>query len=230
MGQTESSQELDFSFFGRQDKPLVGYPKKTTIPNPSFLTSKGQKKANFQILEEWGDFIPEGAFSGNNDIVKVKLPDRITKIGKSAFKNCRNLKIIEGKGVTIIGDSAFRGCISLETVNFNERGISVLAPFSFSGCRKLSNYKILSGAKVDWNAFFLSEGIKPRTQLYENDFQEEWKDTVPTGAFRFRFDVKGVSLPERITKIESYAFNGCVNLKGFKKWGVEIEKDAFTTL
>ena len=215
------------SFYRRQDKPLVGYPKKTTTTNPSSVPSK---VPYFQIPKEWGDSIPEEAFLENNYLVKVKLPDRITKIGKSAFKNCRKLKIIEGKGVTTIGDSAFRGCVSLVTADFNERGMSDLAPFSFDDCRKLSNYKVSSGAKVDWNAFIRCEGIKSRTQLCEDDFQEEWEGTVPTGAFRFRFDVKGVSLPERITKIESYAFNGCINLTPFKKRGVEIEKDAFTTL
>ena len=59
--------------------------------------------------------IGDNAFSCNEGLKTVKLPDSITDIGKSAFFDCMNLEQINiPDGVTEIKDSTFDECRSLK--------------------------------------------------------------------------------------------------------------------
>ena len=62
--------------------------------------------------------IGEWAFSDNDSIESVTVPDTVTEIGDGAFDSCDNLTTVTfaGNAVKIIGSSAFCGCVSL--VNF----------------------------------------------------------------------------------------------------------------
>ena len=51
--------------------------------------------------------------------MSIEIPDSVTSIGSSAFKNCNSLTSIEiPDSVTSIGDGAFYWCTSLTSITF----------------------------------------------------------------------------------------------------------------
>ncbi|MDE7140171.1 MAG: Ig-like domain-containing protein, partial [Treponemataceae bacterium] len=57
-------------------------------------------------------------YTGNE--TDVKIPDGVTGIGKSAFRECTSLTSVTiPDGVTSIGWDAFYGCTNLDTVNYD---------------------------------------------------------------------------------------------------------------
>ena len=57
------------------------------------------------------------AFSGNEELVAVIIPDSITSINVGAFWECTALRSVEiGSGVTTIGTRAFHLCTSLTSI------------------------------------------------------------------------------------------------------------------
>ena len=64
--------------------------------------------------------IAGSAFKNNDTITSITIPDSVTTIGSSAFRNCSNLTtatVSENSQLTTIGDSAFRDCPSLTSIN-----------------------------------------------------------------------------------------------------------------
>lgn len=57
--------------------------------------------------------IEAGAFAGNTSVVEVKLPDTVTEIPASTFKDCTSLTGVIANNIASIGDEAFSGCTSL---------------------------------------------------------------------------------------------------------------------
>ena len=65
--------------------------------------------------------IGDEAFSGNQTLESVSIPDTVTSIGEKAFYDCEELTYLTiGSGVSEIGDAAFFGCISLLTVTVSD--------------------------------------------------------------------------------------------------------------
>lgn len=98
--------------------------------------------------------IGEGAFFGNNKIVKVVLPYSVTKIGENAFKDCCNLQVVEmSPNVTEIGVAAFMDCTFLKEIIIPD-GVNEVLDKTFLRCRNLSNVKLSKNIKrIGENAF-----------------------------------------------------------------------------
>ena len=75
----------------------------------SAVTTKELGDADFP--QKWGDTVPDEAFRGRKEVIKVVLPPRIKKIGKYAFCGCTNLQVIVAQSVLHnIGEWAFLSC------------------------------------------------------------------------------------------------------------------------
>ena len=62
--------------------------------------------------------IENGAFSGNSNLISIKIPNSVTNIGERAFANCSNLASVElPNSVTSIRERTFENCGSLTSVN-----------------------------------------------------------------------------------------------------------------
>lgn len=82
--------------------------------------------------------LPDNAFNNRRNLIEVKLPDGLIKIGFNAFKNCSGLKHIEiPKSVKVISDCAFDGCSSLPFLNLYEARITKLSKRAFADCYNL---------------------------------------------------------------------------------------------
>ncbi len=114
---------------------------------------------------------------------KVIIPDGVTYIGNSSFKDRESLT-----GVTIpdsirtIGANAFRGCSKLKSIDIPE-SVSVIGWDAFNGCETLSNAAIPNGVTyIGVNTFEGCNNItvtykgKTYTQSNMNDLYALFKD------------------------------------------------------
>lgn len=90
------------------------------------------------------DEIEENCFSGCETLEEVILSEGITKLGDSAFSECKNLKRITiPKSVKVIGRFCFSDCINLEEVILQE-GLKVIGDRCFWNCENLKKIDIPS--------------------------------------------------------------------------------------
>lgn len=120
-------------------------------------------------------------------LVSVKIPEGVTRIGESAFKDCRSLTSITlPKGLREIGKNAFSGCMRLGTFSLPE-SVERIGENAFMGC---------SALPTDGNGIRY-ESTERRLLLY-----------VP-------YLISGdLTLPDDVWFIHSDALSGCYNLTG----------------
>jgi len=102
--------------------------------------------------------IPERAFWGTASpygcatLAGITIPDSVTSIGSSAFRDCASLASVTiGNGVTSIGSSAFVDCTSLTSVSIPDTVTSIESA-AFGGCTSLASVTIGSGVTSTNNA------------------------------------------------------------------------------
>ncbi len=117
------------------------------------------------------------------DLASVSLPNSVTSIGPSAFRDCNNLVSISiPNSVTRIGSQAFRGCGSLTSINI-PNGVTRIEGGSFYDCKKLAEVTIPNSV----------------TSIEDNAF--EGCDRLTT-----------ITIPSSVKNIGNYAFGYCDNL------------------
>jgi hypothetical protein len=172
--------------------------------------------------------IPEEFFNGNSSVKQVDLPETITGIGNSAFAYCTSLNTLNlPDGITTFGNSAFAYCTSLNTLNLPD-GITTFGNSAFLSCRLLTIDKLpQSTTTIDTYAFYqciIAFSTMPNVTsigvatfyscTFTSDASFEWSKTIssiPKSTFASS-TLKSITIPENVTNIESYAFNGCKKL------------------
>ncbi|WP_028521068.1 leucine-rich repeat protein [Ruminococcus flavefaciens] len=173
------------------------------------------------------------AFSGNKNIVSVKLPETITRINHDAFNGCAALAAVElPDGITSIQDGAFAGCASLKEIAVPE-GVSRIEDNTFSGCKALTEIKLNDNTDYIGKSAFagcssMSSLSIPHsvTAIGNMAFMGsglvslEVPDTVTSLGYAVFADcaaLEEISLPKEITKLRSGngkgMFSGCSSLK-----------------
>ena len=89
------------------------------------------------------------------------IPEGVTKIGRSAFRDCTSLtSIVIPEGVKKIGECAFQVCTSLTSVAINGK-IKKIELSTFSDCTALESITLPTGVNViTWNAFYGCTSLK----------------------------------------------------------------------
>ena len=65
--------------------------------------------------------IGESAFCYDENILTISLPEGVTEIGDNAFFDCEKMKYIYiGKDLQLLGKDAFKFCEALETINIDK--------------------------------------------------------------------------------------------------------------
>jgi hypothetical protein len=114
----------------------------------------------------------------------VIFGDEVTKIGNSAFFNCRELETVEiPERITSIGDYAFSECYSLKSIKVHD-GITYIGKFAFNSCKLLPSFQIPRGIT-----------------------------TISNGTFRDCESFESVIIPDNITSIGDTAYFDCKELK-----------------
>lgn len=161
-------------------------------------------------------------------VSSITLPETVTSIGKSAFRNCDSLKQIRiPETVTSIGESAFNGCTMLNSVNI-PKGVTKIEPWTFCECDFLATIDLPSGLTSIGDDSFrdsgLTEIVIPNgvTYLGESAFYmcfDLEKAIIPGsvevighGAFWKCSALESVTIGKGVKEIDDYAFHSCKKL------------------
>lgn len=72
------------------------------------------------IFDDNLTFVPHYYLVANDKVIDVVIPEGIESIGKSAYRNCRNLQSLTlPKTLSKISDEAFKGCDKLSSISYN---------------------------------------------------------------------------------------------------------------
>ena len=179
----------------------------TTIGKEAFLYCSNITRVNIKIsnLAKYcaGNYmyqIPGNhhLFIGGTKITKLTIPDSVTTIGRSAFRDCSSLTSITiPDSVTEISYEAFSGCSSLTTITIPD-SVTTIAGGAFNGCSNLTTITIPdSVTTIESSAFsncssltkaIIGSGVK---KIYYSAFENCYflnevickPTTPPTAAF-----------------------------------------------
>ena len=141
------------------------------------------------------------------------IPNSVKAIDDYAFQGIQNLKEISiPDGVVKMGHSAFRDCKNLEKVHFGA-GITEIQPSQFLDSHKLSEITVSPANRKYDSRNNCNAVIETATGVLIIGGN---KSTVPDGvttigreAFRFRDELKSLTLPPSVKTIEDMAFESC---------------------
>ena len=179
------------------------------------------------VINEGVVRIDEYAFSNNNRIMEVVLPESLKEIKYEAFYDCPNLKKINIPQNCVIRSHALKECSSLNLLLLSD---------SSTVCKGWTNQFycdsviIPHGVKrIDDNAFknchnlteiILPEGLEEIGQNAFEDCKSLKKIVLPEGlefigknAFRDCKSLEEISLPAGLERIDDATFQNCKSLK-----------------
>lgn len=147
-------------------------------------------------------YIESNAFSGNQTITKLIIPDSIMTSGSSAFKNCTQLEeVVLGNSLIEISTEMFRDCTKLSKITYGN-SVETIGSNAFINCafkEMIIPDQIKSigiDAFRDCNQLTTLDIGKGITELH--GFQN-------TG-------LKSVVIPDNVVTIKKFAFSNCSKL------------------
>ena len=168
--------------------------------------------------------IPDNAFNAAK-LTSIVLPDSVTKLGAYAFANAA-INAFEANGLVEIGNNAFESCIALHNITLSET-LESMGNSVFNKCVNLETVVIPSLSKLGNNTFngatslrrvefganvsttgeytFMSSGVR---EVVLGGLIE----SVETGAFYNARRIHEITLPDTVTRIADFAFEGTSSL------------------
>ena len=184
-------------------------------PNTKIIMN-GTERTDW-IKDYWGrgyrrEIVPDGAFSGYQNLTNIVIPYGVTCIGEWAFRNCENLASITiPDSVTSIGEEAFYGCIRLTNVTIGS-GVTSMKKGLFNSCRSLTKITIPDSiTSIDSNIFSGCDNIaynKHNNGLYLGNANNPFLILMGVE----NKNVLSFKINEKTKIIYNYAFSGCGNL------------------
>jgi len=166
--------------------------------------------------------LERGAFNGASGLetITFKQPATMTIIGEGAFQNAKALKKIElPSTVTTISKDAFNTCSSLTEVVI-PASVTTIDATGFQECAKLEKFTVDKNNPVysSVDGFLLSKDKKTLVSFppaKANTYYTMLPPTIETigkQAFYFVQALENVTIPEKVKKIEDFAFDRVGNL------------------
>ncbi|MGM9536766.1 MAG: leucine-rich repeat protein [Candidatus Onthomonas sp.] len=195
---------------------------------PTFGTNAFENTPWFQ--NTMGDFvITDGVlYSYQGSDTSVEIPDTVTAIADSAFKECTDLEsvIIPGSVVTI-GDSAFAWCDNLKTVVLSE-GLQQIGDSAFISTALADitipesvttigscafEYCPLKSVTIPRNVTSIGDSVFSSCTSLTNAVISEGITSLGNAIFFDCAQLQDVTLPTTLTSIPDSAFDRCVSLE-----------------
>ena len=145
-------------------------------------------------------------YSEHASILKISLPDGITRIGSNAFIQCSGLTSITiPTSVTDIGESAFWFCEGLTEVTIPS-SVTNIEKLAFAKCKELQSVTLPTSITEIGESVF-----EDCTSLTSISIPESVTH-IGEGAFRGCNSLTSIALPNSITYLGRSAFSSCENL------------------
>lgn len=168
--------------------------------------------------------IDSEAFKNCINLKYVNIPEAVTSIGNGAFSFCISLNsVMLPNSVTSIGHKAFANCWNFTSIVIPD-SVTSIGGYAFEGCYKVSSIKIGSGVSgitgivddVDMCSVFVgctglsSIEVSPNNNNY--DSRNNCNAIIETSTNKLYVGCKNTVIPNDVTDIMSYSFNGCFEL------------------
>ena len=166
------------------------------------------------------------AFAEQDALASVEIPETVTEIGANAFFGCGALKgITIPKNVTKFGNYVFASS-NLESITFeNVGGISSFGTTSFKDCTKLKEVHIddlsawcgKSFSSTYWmNPLYGGAGLYVGNDIINDLIIPDDVTTIAEYAFNGCGSLKSVTMHDGVTNVKAGAFSTCANIESVK--------------
>ncbi len=177
------------------------------IDNPYIYLADIDRKTTSAEINNDCKFVANFAFSHNEILEKVIIPDGVKSINDYTFEDCNSLNSVTiGAGVTTIGNYAFSSCDSLTSIKI-PIGVTCIGDSAFENCDSLNSVTIGAGVTcIGERAFNDCSGLTS-IQIPIG------VTTIGASVFEGCSSLTSVEIPNSITSIDESAFNRCDNIK-----------------
>ena len=160
--------------------------------------------------------IEEEAFSGCSLLESISMANSLTSIGAYAFSDCINLpSLIISNNVTSIGDYAFKGCSNLASITIPNNVLSI-GTKAFYGCERFKNIIIPQSVTSIGDGAFAGCGHLETLSVENGNMQYDSRNNcnaiIATEANTIIAGCVNTIIPDEVTCIGNYAFDGCQGL------------------
>lgn len=218
---TENGNDIDVTQYATAD---VNVPQDITVYEQYTVEDNTLIGANIALNGEISATIPTGvaeigqyAFSRNPIITNVSIPDSVMNIGYRAFGDCEKLEtVIMGNNVTTISNSAFENCRSIDNIVIPD-SVTSIGGNAFSGCTKLNSITISKNVNYigdnvfTWCTSLSSITVNPENTIFSSG--DGCNAVIDKRNNQLIIGCKTTIIPDYVTRIKSYAFGGCTELK-----------------
>ena len=198
-------------YLGNDNNPYLALVK---VKKPSITSC---------IIHKDTRFICYCAFSDCSSLTKIVIPNGVTSIGGSAFSKCSSLtEIVIPDSVTSIGGYAFNSCSSLTEIVI-PNGVTSIGSFAFYKCSSLK-YNIYDNALYlgnDNNPYFAL--VKDKNRSIKSCIIHKDTRLICHYAFSTCSSLTEIVIPNSVTSIGNYAFDGCKKLESIQFLGSESQ-------
>ena len=210
------------AFNGCKDLAEFTFEGSSTLNRIQEDAFSGDDKLKSFVIPEKVTVLERGAFNGASGLetITFKQPTTMTVIGEGAFQNAKALKRIElPSTVTTISKDAFNTCSSLTEVVI-PASVTTIDATGFQECAKLEKFTVDNNNPVysSVDGFLLSKDkkiLKSFPPAKANTYYTMLPPTIETigkQAFYYVQALENVTIPEKVKKIEDFAFDRVGNL------------------
>ena len=209
---TENSNLESFTFEGSTALKTIGQE----------AFSKDTKLASFDVPANV-ETINRAAFNGTSSMkhVTFQAPAKIKKIGEAAFQNANALENIDlPEGLEEIQKDAFNKCTSLTEIGI-PASVNKIDPTGFQQAEKLEKFTVNKNNTVysSVDGFLLSKDKKTLVSFPPAKAGTYYTllpptiETIGSQAFYAINKLDNITIPEKVNKIERFAFDMTTELK-----------------
>ena len=163
------------------------------------------------VIPEGVTKIVDNAFSYNQEIVSVTLPDSLKQIGWCAFYGCSALKSVHlSEGLEEIGNCAFENCTALESFHLPDHAVSI-GYDAFEDTKWIQELRNRKETMIAGGVLFNAKDVSGKYVIPEN------VHAIYGHAFENNTEVTEVVIPSTVKEfLGEYVFSGCNALKYVK--------------
>ena len=160
--------------------------------------------------------IGDSAFKNNTTMISVKIPDGVISIGNSAFSGCTALiGIYMPDSIETVGSSAFYNCTSMENVKLSN-SIIELQRSVFVSCNNLCSIRIPEKVQKIGSGTFLNCTSLTEINIPKSMGRETIVGSYSDGPFEGCKNLKTINFEEGITEIPNCLFQDCEGIEEIK--------------